>query len=318
MSEVETDATAVGLESPAVTTTSDLIANALGAAVERFVSRTALLRSPHGFDDPENVHQARVGIRRFRSLLRTFRPVLDREWNDDLRARARVVADALGRVRDADVISRRLRADLDDLPRDEAETAAFLVERSEHAGASARAALVELLGSQEHTRFAADAQAAAHSPKITPCADGPARETLAPLASEEWRRLRKAVRTLEEPADDARLHRVRILTKRVRYAADALRAAPKGAALKEGKRSMSVERFTSTAASLQDALGELHDAVVCAEWLRDAAARATGHQAFVAGKIAELEILAAATERSRWHDAWKKLDRKRNRKWLRV
>jgi CHAD domain-containing protein len=178
---------------------------------------------------------------------------------------------------------------------------------------------VQLLGSQELTRFVADAQAAARSPKVLPKADGPARPMLVPPARKEWRRLRKAVRALEEPADDARLHRVRILTKRVRYAADALRAAPKGAALKEGKRSMSVERFTSTAASLQDALGELHDAVVCAEWLRDAAARrATGHQAFVAGKIAELEILAAATERSRWHDAWKKLDRKRNRKWLRV
>jgi hypothetical protein len=52
--------------------------------------------------------------------------------------------------------------------------------------------------------------------------------------------------------------------------------------------------------------------------LREAAARTSGHQAFVAGKIAELEILAAATERSRWRDAWKKLDRKRNRKWLRA
>ena len=36
-------------------------------------------------DDPEDVHQARVGTRRLRSHLRTFRPLLDRVWAEGLR-----------------------------------------------------------------------------------------------------------------------------------------------------------------------------------------------------------------------------------------
>ena len=54
------------------------------------------------------VHQARVSIRRLRSDLKTFAPLVDAAWADALRTDLKVVADALGRVRDADVLGVRL------------------------------------------------------------------------------------------------------------------------------------------------------------------------------------------------------------------
>src|SRR5436305_2612399 len=79
----------------------DVVASAIARSVARF------LRHDPGVvlgDDPEDVHQARVALRRLRSDLRTFAPLLDTEWTDHLRAEARWFAHLLGDVRDADVL----------------------------------------------------------------------------------------------------------------------------------------------------------------------------------------------------------------------
>ena len=60
----------------------------------------------HG--DAEGVHQSRVALRRLRSDLRTFEPLLDESWADDLRTRMKPLAATLGAVRDDDVHLRRV------------------------------------------------------------------------------------------------------------------------------------------------------------------------------------------------------------------
>jgi CHAD domain-containing protein len=94
-----------------------------------------------------------------------------------------------------------------------------------------------------------------------------------------------------------RLHTVRILAKRCRYAAEASIPVL-------GKEARRLARATR---DLQDTLGELNDAVVAERRLRDwahGAEAALG--AFAAGELAALERDAASYARGRWPRARKR------------
>jgi CHAD domain-containing protein len=144
---------------------------------------------------------------------------------------------------------------------------------------------------------------ASRAPALTPQADQPAATAMPALARRDWKRLRKGVKRLPEAAADADLHRIRILAKRARYAAEA--AAPIA-----GK---TVPLFAEAAAALQDVLGDHQDSATAQRWLRGAG---TGPRAFVAGELSALEREAAADDRAKWPKVWKKLDRKRLRRWM--
>src|SRR5206468_1899371 len=58
--------------------------------------------------DPEAIHQARVATRRLRSDLRTFEPLMDRDWTTRLRADLQWLGADLGDVRDLEVLRARL------------------------------------------------------------------------------------------------------------------------------------------------------------------------------------------------------------------
>ncbi|HUG61297.1 MAG TPA: inorganic triphosphatase, partial [Methylomirabilota bacterium] len=55
-------------------------------------------------DDPEGPHQLRVGLRRFRSALKVFAPVIDPSAADRLNQQAKRLGQCVGRVRDLDVL----------------------------------------------------------------------------------------------------------------------------------------------------------------------------------------------------------------------
>jgi len=102
---------------------------------------------------------------------------------------------------------------------------------------------------------------------------------------------------------------MRIAAKRLRYAAEA--SAP--AIGKPAKR-------TAVAAEgVQTALGELHDSTATRQWIERQLADAaiTPADAFAAGIITREEDLQQAYWRRRAGSAWTKLDRKKNRAWLR-
>ena len=107
----------------------------------------------------------------------------------------------------------------------------------------------------------------------------------------------------DSPAD-AQLHRTRILAKRVRYAAEA------GAPI-VGKVA---SQLADAAAGLQDVLGDHQDSVTAQRWLRGAGQQ--GQRAFVAGELCAMERDAAAHDRAEWPKVWKKVDRKRLRRWM--
>ena len=66
--------------------------------------------------DPEELHQMRVGIRRFRALLRASRVLLEPEWYASLQEELRWLAAMLGTVRDQDVLLYRLHTEAHVLP----------------------------------------------------------------------------------------------------------------------------------------------------------------------------------------------------------
>jgi CHAD domain-containing protein len=73
----------------------------LGSAVRQvLVNRRAVLES----DDPEAVHQLRIGLRRLRAALRALRPLVGRSSLHGFERSARDVGRCVGMLRDADVL----------------------------------------------------------------------------------------------------------------------------------------------------------------------------------------------------------------------
>src|SRR3954452_18308347 len=105
---------------------TDLVRATVANGVNRLVRHDPGVRLG---DDPEDVHQARVATRRLRSDLRTFRRLLDEEWVAAVRGELKWIAAELGGVRDADVLSERLRKQAAELPAADAKGAAALLRK---------------------------------------------------------------------------------------------------------------------------------------------------------------------------------------------
>ena len=279
----------------------DVIQNVLAESVAALLHNDPLVRTGR---DPEAVHQARVATRKMRSNLRTFGPLLDPGWTEPLRSELGWLAMGLGAVRDREVLLERLRGSASSLPASDQKSAASLLHLLENEIDGLRKKLIADLDSQRYIDLLETLVAAAHAPATLPEADQPARAVLPTMATTPWRRLRSAVRQLPEAPTDPELHRIRILAKRARYAAEAVApvAGPGATA------------FAKAAAKLQTVLGEHQDSVTAQAWLRDA--KVTGRRAFVAGELIALERIAANAARAKWRKAWDALDRKRLRDWM--
>ncbi|MDP8976227.1 MAG: CYTH and CHAD domain-containing protein [Actinomycetota bacterium] len=281
----------------------EAIRSALMGSVARMLAHDPGVRIG---ENPRDVHQLRVGTRRLRSDLRTFGPVLDEEWREPLRDELKWLADDLGRVRDADVLEGRLRRQAEDLPPDDASGLAPLLAKLAAEREVARARVRDAMASDRYADLLDRLVSGASAPPLVRDADAPARDTLAELINRPWKDLRKAVGELSSDPDPEELHRVRIRSKRVRYAAEA--AAPVVGA--------KARKLAEAVAGVQGVLGELQDASVAEGWLRQAARDAPAPQSLVAGELICVQRSEAAASRGAWPSAWKKVDRKKLRSWL--
>lgn len=254
-------------------------------------------------DDVEDVHRARVATRRLRSQLRTFRTLVDATWATSLRDDLRWLGGGLGTVRDKQVMSQRLRGRTTALVQADAPIVAELADELHGESEEARGRLILDMRSERYIDLIERLVDASRAPALAEAGQQPASVVMPALARRDWKRLRKAVRQLPQTPDDAQLHRVRILAKHLRYAAEA--AAPITGKI--------ATRLAETAAELQDVLGDHQDSVTAQRWLREAG---QGARAFVAGELCAVEREVAARDRARWADVWKKVDRKRLRKWM--
>ena len=278
----------------------DVIRNAISESVASLLHHDPLVRTGR---DPEAVHQARVATRKLRSHLRTFAPLLDVEWTEPLRSELGWLALSLGAVRDREVLLERLRGRAQSLPVNDLRSAGALLQLLEGEIDALRTKLKADFDSQRYVDLLDNLVAAAHAPLTLAEADQPAAGILPALATTPWRRLRSAVKQLPDVPTDPELHRIRILAKRARYAAEAVAAVAPPA-----------DAFAKSAAKLQTVLGEHQDSVTAQAWLR--AAKVSGRRAFVAGELIALEGIDAADARSKWSKAWSSLDRKKLRDWM--
>lgn len=251
---------------------------------------------------PDALRKLRVALRRLRSDLQTFAPLLDRAWADQLREELGRLGSRLGDVRDGEVLVERLSGLVEVLPDGDRTAALPLLDTASTQVAAARGDLLSELERQQYLQLLEDVFAAVTAPRWKSHADLP----VARLARRPWRRLRSYVESLDKPPEDAQLHRVRILAKRARYAADACIPAV-GAAAAE---------LAAQLAALQTVLGEHHDAVVTREWLHRQADATTG-VSFIAGELAALELRNVADAAARWHEQWVHASRPGLWRWLR-
>ena len=299
-------------------TAAEVVSVAIQRSIGRIVEHDPLvrLRAPVGRDDTA-VHQMRVGCRRLRSDLRTFAPILNRDWTSGLRTELGWLADALGAARDAEVLRARLRrtADLDPLvpldPPSVQRIDADLAVRHE----DALQALDKVMCEERYHRLLDTLLEAWHSPKLSRYASDSAETVLPSLVSRPFRRLAfggggvVGAGQLEPTAPDEAWHAVRINGKRARYALDAVATVLGGEAAV----------LASSLAAVQDLLGEHQDAAVAADtWLAIANSDPDDHAlAVTAGRLYERERTAVRTVRNAFPAAWKAASRRRLTEWMR-
>ena len=251
--------------------------------------------------DVEDVHAMRVAARRSRAVLRAARPLLDRAVSEPIRDELKWLGSVLGPVRDLDVLLRHLRAELDTLPADDRFAAERLVQLLSAERDLARAELLEALESERYFALLDRVAKLAAEPVA-----GDGDQPLRALAARQFERLRKAVAKLPDEPTDEELHRVRVLVKRARYAAE----------LAEPTTGRPAARFVARAKRAQDVIGEHQDAVVAAQRIRDLLRAARGSRvAFAAGRLVEREAQRRLRARARFPKAWRRLEKSGRRAW---
>ena len=278
--------------------------HAVATSVRRLLLHDPIVRLDAG---EEGVHQARVATRRLRSDLRTFRPVLMVDRVEPIRAELGWLGGALGAVRDSDVLGRRLAAMVvDELDEGDRPGGHALLAVLEDQRKQQLEALHAVLDSGRYVALVDALVDLSLHPPVLVGASEPARGVLPELAGRPWAHLGRNIAGLPKHPTVEQLHRVRILAKRARYAAEAASSVIPAAG-----------RHAAAIAALQGVLGDHQDAVVGEQWLRAAAAEgAGGPEAFAAGLLAAREREEAGRLRRRWRRAWEAADQKKLRSWL--
>jgi CHAD domain-containing protein len=242
---------------------------------------------------PRGVHQSRVAIRRMRSLLKLFRPVVDgpgwRAWDAALRD----VAQALGAARDWDVFLMGIGPGTLAALEGDARVKRLLAA----AGRERDAAYAELGRFLAGPAFRAAIFRGLQLGRLRPPAapDQPLAPFAAAVLRKRLKRLKKAGAAMEE-LDSTALHEMRLDAKRLRYAAEPFAAVWPGRAAK---------RFTRRLAALQEALGLANDATVAGQLARRLAGR--GASGFAIGAVTGFAAGRAEGSRIASIAAWKRL-----------
>lgn len=250
-------------------------------------------------DDPEDLHDLRVAVRRLRAALKIAAPPLDRDWADGLRRELDWLGSALGPVRDMDVMLEYVRRQEESLGESEEASIRSLAKRLERRRAGAQRSLLSALCSPRYTALLDRLEEAARRP-----ATRAGRPRLERIATGELEKLRKAVRKLGDDLSDEAVHNARIKGKRARYAAELARPGA-------GKR---VERFLEQAKRFQDVAGEHQDAAVAEQRFRSLAEE-DPTLALGVGRLVERQRIRKREARAALPKAWQKLERAGRSAW---
>ena len=235
---------------PADAPGSARVAAALLEQRQRIARAAATLDAP-GVDE---VHGARVAARRLRSLLKTFRPLLDERRADRYRADLRRFAQSLGTAREADVRKDLLldvvRGDATIVPADRDRLAGLL----DDACLAAREQLRRQIRGPDWGALCRALQRQGASGALLAVHDA-GLGAVVQLAARAWRRPVRLLR--RQPTSTVELHELRLAFKHCRYALEPLAdVAPKATA-----------RLLRRLRAAQDRIGEHRDLTLAAHWV---------------------------------------------------
>lgn len=294
-----------------------------GRKVLRFHFRR-MLRNEKGTrqgDDIEQLHDMRVATRRMRAALRIFEPFYDEDTVKPIVRGLRRTGRALGQVRDLDVLLNKLRNYTKKLPSDERAGLEGLYAAWEFQREAARRAMLAHLDSNRYREFKKTFEEFAATPDLgamTVKRNAPVRilachvvpstvwQTYETIRSYEW--------VMERAPVDV-LHQLRIEVKGLRYLLEFFREV----------LGPEAELAITTLTTVQDTLGDLHDADVALHLLSDYLHETTGlpllrarTQPEVAGVVRYLEHQEYQIQRLRRRvpALWKQLNHPKLRRQL--
>ena len=243
--------------------------------------------------DPEGVHDMRVASRRLRSALRDFAPYLRKRQMKASLEEIKRIADALGEVRDEDVAILALEKVMQRAPAQFRDGIEELVQLRRIKLDQSRKALVQLLRHRAIAKMQTDFSAAL-SEALKPSRRTRPNAGLANSVSYRQiargtilNRLNEAERlsnSLYRPLKATPLHKMRIAAKQLRYALELFDEcwAPR------------LKPFAKKVATLQTALGELHD---CDVWIVDFGERLASAQP---RDLKSIPAVAGASRNEAW------------------
>jgi CHAD domain-containing protein len=250
-------------------------------------------------EDPEALHDMRVATRRMRAALRVLQPYMHEQRTDRARRGLRTVARALGAVRDLDVLIMNAEAFQNTLPEEQRGDMEGLLNEWRSQRNKARKSMLRLLNSKDYTRFIKqmdrfvkedipDPDMAA--PEIAPFQ---VRHVAPSAILSKYEQVRSYETVMSAPTIE-QLHALRIHGKYFRYTLECFRETlppEAGDLIRE-------------VVTMQDQLGELHDADVAIGLIRDYVERHTkrtkdGHEfTMPTGLAAYMEDRSAAIRRN--------------------
>ncbi|MFB7503658.1 CYTH and CHAD domain-containing protein [Streptomyces broussonetiae] len=256
---------------------------------------------------PDSVHRMRVTCRRLRSILRSYRAVLDREVTDPIRAELKWLGGELGAERDQEVLVDRLSTRIGASPRElilgpvDARLQVWNVARTSK---SRQRTLDALLSSRYLALLSSLAELTEQPPLRRKATRKPEKVMVKAILKEHVRlagRVAHALELARGTERDAALHQARKAAKKARYATEPARASLGKPVRRLGKRVKAVQKM----------LGEHQDSVVARDTLRNLAlaAHAAGEPAFTWGLLyGQEQAVAEGCERglpATWADAAK-------------
>jgi CHAD domain-containing protein len=265
-------------ELPKKPVTADLFRAYAGAQVDAIHVRDPEVRR----DLPDSVHKMRVATRRLRSALASYRPVVDREAGDVIRAELKWLAGELGGARDAEVLREHFASAVAEQPVDlvMGRVGGAIDDHLRREYKAARVQALAALESERYFRLLDSLDELIANPPLTGD-ERKAAKQLPEILEHDWNRMRKAVRRMESAADnderDHQLHEVRKAAKRLRYAAESA----------EPVLGSNATVVAGLAEQAQEVLGDHQDSVVARALLRQLAVEVhlSGGNAFTYGRL---------------------------------
>jgi len=223
------------------------------SCLAQMVENEALVRLTQ---EPDALHQMRVGLRRLRAAISLFRAqLLTDSESSEIRSNLRWAGQALGAARDLDVFIERMRSMDNSVPD------ASQMEEIERRRTEAYRNLLETLDTHRFMGVilqtaawieAGDWMASSKKGRTSAC-ERPARDFAAAEFSRRFKRIRKLAKHLRDVGDEER-HELRIRIKKLRYGTEFFASL-----FTSGKASKRRKTFSSLLAEVQEYLGDLND-----------------------------------------------------------